>query len=66
MNADHRELRAEALGPSVWRLGDVLDDLLVRYGLTESCRLPDGGTGLGGEVGLFSTTDLPAIATSTY
>jgi hypothetical protein len=66
MNIEHREMRAEASEPSVWRLGDVLNELLGKYGLAEANRLPQGQAAVCGEAGLFAAVELPAVTASTY
>jgi hypothetical protein len=72
MSIDQFGLREEASlgplassGPSVWRLGDVLEELLGHYGLTP-CNSPEGKTAVCGQSGLFATTDLPAVTVSAY
>jgi len=66
MSVDHSELRQEAPEPSVWRLGDILHELLGQYGLDEACSLPEGTMATCGEAGLFTAADLPAAAASAY
>ncbi len=50
---------------SVWRLGDVLDELLGQYSLTP-CSSPEGNTAVCGQSGLFAATDLSAVPASAY
>jgi hypothetical protein len=72
MSVDYLERRPEWSGPSVWRLGDVLAQLLGQYALAaETCSLPESQTAgsqaaVCGEAALFSTADLPAIAATAY
>jgi hypothetical protein len=59
--------RPEALQPSVWRLGEVLDELLDRYGLAEPPAAPvHAPAACRGDAGLFATADLSAPAAATY
>jgi hypothetical protein len=58
--------RSEAPQSSVWRLGDVLDELLNQYGLIEPCSAPVHAAAACSDAGLFATADLSAAATAAY
>jgi hypothetical protein len=67
MNTDPKDLRRTgAAETSLWRLGDVLEELLNHYGLAEASRLPPGRAAICGEVGVFGAADLPAATASAY
>ena len=59
-------LRSEVSKSSVWRLGDVLNELLDLYGLSEPSSASITTSAVCSDPGLFSTADLPATAAAAY
>jgi hypothetical protein len=57
-----------AASTSLWRLGDLIEELLDGYGLglERSCKPAEGMAAACGERGMFATTDLPDVVSSAY
>ena len=66
MSTDRLSRQAAESETSVWRLGEVLEELLLGYGLSEASAVPEGNPVVCRDAGIFSAADLPAITTAAY
>jgi hypothetical protein len=66
MNAFRLEKQESASTKTLWRFGDVLHEVLQRYGLDDSKAAEDTVVGLGRDLGPFPSAGLVATANSAY